>query len=85
LRATKITILVSIAGEIERAGIAGVQQFVMAIDAADGWSQEDRKAAQQIVSFGRISLPHELRWSLPPSRSIVRSPSSPATLYHSGY
>jgi 23S rRNA (pseudouridine1915-N3)-methyltransferase len=45
---------------IDQAGIAGVQQLVMAVGPADGWSQEDRSAAQQIISFGRITLPHEL-------------------------
>ncbi len=49
-----------LAGSVDQAGIAGVQQLVMAIGPADGWSQEDRNAAQQIISFGRITLPHEL-------------------------
>jgi 23S rRNA (pseudouridine1915-N3)-methyltransferase len=48
------------AGGIDQAGITGVQQLVMAIGPADGWSREDRKAAQQIISFGWITLPHEL-------------------------
>jgi len=49
-----------LAGWIDQAGIAGVQQLVMAIGPADGWSPKDRSSAQQIISFGRITLPHEL-------------------------
>lgn len=48
------------AGWIDRSGVAGTQQLVMAVGPADGWSQQDRSAAQQAVSFGRITLPHEL-------------------------
>ena len=38
----------------------GVQQFVMAIGPADGWSSEALRRANLTVAFGRITLPHEL-------------------------
>ena len=39
---------------------AGVQQVVVAIGPADGWSAEALKRANLTISFGRITLPHEL-------------------------
>ena len=49
-----------LAGWMDQAGVTGIQQLVVAIGPADGWSQEDRNVAQQSISFGRITLPHEL-------------------------
>jgi len=49
--------LAALAGE---AGVAGVQQLVFAIGPADGWSAAGRGAGDQRVSFGRVTLPHEL-------------------------
>jgi 23S rRNA (pseudouridine1915-N3)-methyltransferase len=39
---------------------SGVQQVVMAIGPADGWSPEALRRASLTVAFGRITLPHEL-------------------------
>lgn len=36
------------------------QQLLFAVGPADGWSDGTRAAANSIVSFGKITLPHEL-------------------------
>jgi 23S rRNA (pseudouridine1915-N3)-methyltransferase len=36
------------------------QELLFAIGPADGWSDVTRAAAQAILSFGKITLPHEL-------------------------
>jgi len=38
----------------------GVQQLVLAIGPADGWSAEARERANLVFSLGRITLPHQL-------------------------
>ena len=38
----------------------GIQQLVLAIGPADGWSGVALAAATRTVAFGRITLPHEL-------------------------
>ena len=38
----------------------GTQELLFAVGPADGWSAESRAAAKQILSFGKITLPHEL-------------------------
>jgi 23S rRNA (pseudouridine1915-N3)-methyltransferase len=38
----------------------GTQELIFAIGPADGWSSSTRAEAQQILSFGKITLPHEL-------------------------
>ncbi len=40
----------------------GAQRIVFAIGPADGWSEAARKRAHAVVSFGRMTLPHELAW-----------------------
>jgi 23S rRNA (pseudouridine1915-N3)-methyltransferase len=37
-----------------------VQHLVFAIGGADGWSEAACKRANELLSFGRITLPHEL-------------------------
>lgn len=39
---------------------SGVQQLVLAIGPASGWSTQAVSVATRLVSFGRITLPHEL-------------------------
>ena len=39
---------------------SGLQQLVVAIGPADGWSTEALQRAQLKISFGRITLPHDL-------------------------
>jgi len=36
------------------------QELLFAVGPADGWSDETRSAAKTILSFGNITLPHEL-------------------------
>ena len=74
-----------LAGWIDQAGIAGVQQLVMAIGPADGWSLEDRNAAQQIISFGRITLPHELALAVAAEQVYRALTIMAGHPYHSGH
>ena len=73
------------AGWIDQAGIAGVQQLVMAIGPADGWRQEDRNCAQQIISFGRITLPHELALAVAAEQVYRALTILAGHPYHSGH
>jgi 23S rRNA (pseudouridine1915-N3)-methyltransferase len=38
----------------------GIQQLTVAIGPADGWSDAALARAGKVISFGRITLPHEL-------------------------
>ena len=38
----------------------GTQQLLFAVGGADGWTAEARKAAALQLSFGKMTLPHEL-------------------------
>jgi 23S rRNA (pseudouridine1915-N3)-methyltransferase len=38
----------------------GTQELLFAVGPADGWSEATRAAANNILSFGKITLPHEL-------------------------
>jgi 23S rRNA (pseudouridine1915-N3)-methyltransferase len=38
----------------------GTQELLFAVGPADGWSVTTRAAAHNILSFGKITLPHEL-------------------------
>ena len=38
----------------------GAQRIMFAIGPADGWSEAARKRASAAVSFGRVTLPHDL-------------------------
>jgi 23S rRNA (pseudouridine1915-N3)-methyltransferase len=38
----------------------GTQELLFAVGPADGWSDSTRKQAKAILSFGKITLPHEL-------------------------
>jgi len=38
----------------------GTQELLFAVGPADGWSETTRAAASNILSFGKITLPHEL-------------------------
>lgn len=39
---------------------AGIQQVLVGIGPADGWSAAARGRADQMIAFGRMTLPHEL-------------------------
>jgi 23S rRNA (pseudouridine1915-N3)-methyltransferase len=38
----------------------GTQELLFAVGPADGWNENTRAAANNILSFGKITLPHEL-------------------------
>jgi 23S rRNA (pseudouridine1915-N3)-methyltransferase len=38
----------------------GTQELLFAVGPADGWSDSTRSHAKGIISFGKITLPHEL-------------------------
>jgi len=38
----------------------GTQELLFAVGPADGWSEPTRAAARNILSFGKVTLPHEL-------------------------
>ena len=38
----------------------GTQELLFAVGPADGWSETTRAAAKSILSFGKVTLPHEL-------------------------
>jgi 23S rRNA (pseudouridine1915-N3)-methyltransferase len=48
------------AAELTRRIDSAAQLFVLAIGPADGWSVAARARADLLLSFGRITLPHEL-------------------------
>jgi len=49
-----------IAAHIGRVRDSGVQQLIFAVGPADGWSPVARTRAGTLLSFGPITLPHEL-------------------------
>lgn len=48
------------AGELTRRIDSAAQLLVLAIGPADGWSAEAIARADLLISFGRITMPHEL-------------------------
>ncbi len=38
----------------------GTQELLFAVGPADGWSDTTRAAANNVLSFGKVTLPHEL-------------------------
>jgi 23S rRNA (pseudouridine1915-N3)-methyltransferase len=49
-----------LSAHIGRLRDSGIQHLVFAIGPADGWSQAARARAAMLLSFGPITLPHEL-------------------------
>ncbi|MDE1163533.1 MAG: 23S rRNA (pseudouridine(1915)-N(3))-methyltransferase RlmH [Acidobacteriaceae bacterium] len=49
-----------IAEVVEKAALSGVKQLLVAIGPANGWTEQQRVLADQLISLGRITLPHEL-------------------------
>lgn len=63
----------------------GVQQLVVAIGPADGWSEAALARADLTLSFGRITLPHELA-AVVAAEQIYRALTIRAGHpYHSGH
>jgi 23S rRNA (pseudouridine1915-N3)-methyltransferase len=48
------------AGKLQALQLAGQQEIVLCIGPADGFSDTARKRADLLVSFGPITLPHQL-------------------------
>ena len=48
------------AGWLGRQRDGGVQQVVMAVGPADGWSDDFLEKAQMVLSFGAMTMAHEL-------------------------
>lgn len=48
------------AGRLGRIRDEGTQRLVLAIGPADGWSPAARQRANLLLSFGKITLPHQL-------------------------
>jgi 23S rRNA (pseudouridine1915-N3)-methyltransferase len=48
------------AAQIGKLRDEGTQRLVLAIGAADGWSDAARQRGNLLFSFGRITLPHQL-------------------------
>ena len=48
------------AAQIGRVRDGGTQRLMLAIGPADGWSVAARQRADLLVSFGRLTLPHQL-------------------------
>jgi 23S rRNA (pseudouridine1915-N3)-methyltransferase len=49
-----------LAEKVGRLRDEGTQRLVLAIGPADGWSDTARQRAGLLLSFGRITLPHQL-------------------------
>ena len=63
----------------------GTQRILLAIGPADGWSQDARSRAHTLLSFGRITLPHDLA-RLVAAEQIYRALTILAGHpYHSGH
>ena len=74
--------LASAVGEFQDAGI---QQVILAIGPADGWSPAALAAADRTIAFGRITLPHELA-AVVAAEQIYRALTIRAGHpYHSGH
>jgi 23S rRNA (pseudouridine1915-N3)-methyltransferase len=48
------------AAQIGKLRDEGTQRLVLAIGSADGWSESARQRGNLLLSFGRITLPHQL-------------------------
>lgn len=74
-----------LAADLVRCFDGGVQQLVLAIGPADGWSASALSRADKTISFGRITLPHELA-AVVAAEQIYRALTIRAGHpYHSGH
>jgi len=74
-----------LAAEVGRRMDGGVQLLVVGIGPADGWSKAALERADRRISFGRITLPHELA-AVVASEQIYRALTIRAGHpYHSGH
>jgi 23S rRNA (pseudouridine1915-N3)-methyltransferase len=75
----------ALADLVGEAGVAGTQHLVFAIGGADGWSREALQAADQKISFGRITLPHELARAVAAEQLYRALTILAGHPYHSGH
>lgn len=78
-----------LAKRVADAGVSGVQRLIFAVGPADGWSRRGTELAGGLllarVSFGRITLPHELALAVAAEqiyRALTINASHP---YHGGH
>jgi len=74
-----------IAKLLDQAGTAGCQHLIFAIGPADGWTPEIRTVAYAVVSFGRITLPHELALTIAAEQIYRALTIIAGHPYHSGH
>ena len=63
----------------------GTQELFFAIGPADGWTQAVSGRVQQMLSLGRITLPHELARVVMAEQIYRALPSSNNHPYHGGH
>lgn len=63
----------------------GVQQIVLAIGPADGWSPDSLRRANLRLSFGKITLPHELAAVIAAEQLYRAATIWSGHPYHSGH
>ena len=70
---------------IRRLRDTGTQRLIFAIGPADGWSSAALARAQHTVSFGRITLPHELARAIMAEQIYRALTILAGHPYHSGH
>ncbi|WP_268807276.1 23S rRNA (pseudouridine(1915)-N(3))-methyltransferase RlmH [Bryocella elongata] len=71
--------------QLGQAGVDGQQHLVFAIGPPDGWSDAARKASDQLIAFGRITLPHELALAVAAEQLYRALAILEGHPYHSGH
>jgi 23S rRNA (pseudouridine1915-N3)-methyltransferase len=73
------------AQQIGRLRDDGTQRLFLAIGPADGWSEAARTRAHKILSFGRMTLPHELARAVLAEQTYRALTILAGHPYHSGH
>jgi 23S rRNA (pseudouridine1915-N3)-methyltransferase len=63
----------------------GAQRLILAIGPADGWSDTARGRAHKILSFGRMTMPHELARAVLAEQTYRALTILAGHPYHSGH
>jgi 23S rRNA (pseudouridine1915-N3)-methyltransferase len=74
-----------LAADLGRCFDEGMQLLVLAIGPADGWSEAARARADLMLSFGRITLPHELAAVIAAEQMYRALTIRAGHPYHSGH
>jgi 23S rRNA (pseudouridine1915-N3)-methyltransferase len=64
---------------------AGLQQLIVAVGPANGWSSMALHRADRLISFGRITLPHELAMLIAAEQVYRAFTILAGHPYHSGH